>query len=100
MISNIIDDLATFFEQLAETREAVMKKREIQEQLRKTEEAQKVMKQQLQRSRLTPKNQEKDLFGDVNDPESAISTKVRVAKTQRLLESHGTRPNFYVVVQK
>lgn len=67
MLSNIIDDLATFFEQLAETRDAVMKKREIQEQLRKTEEAQKVMKQQLQRTRMTPKNQERDLFGDFDD---------------------------------
>ena len=67
LLSNIIDDLATFFEQLAETRDAVLKKREIQEQLRKTEEAQKVMKQQLQRTRMAPKNQEKDLFGDFND---------------------------------
>lgn len=40
------------------------------------------------------------LFGDVNDPESDISQKIRVAKTQKLLESHGTKPNFFVVVQK
>ena len=80
MISNIIDDLATFFEQLAETREAVMKKREIQEQLRKTEEAQKVMKQQLQRSRLKKKNQEKDLFGDFNDLKKTQMT-MRAAPT-------------------
>ena len=40
------------------------------------------------------------LFGDINDPDSAISAKLRVAKTQKLLESHGTQPNFFVVVQK
>lgn len=40
------------------------------------------------------------LFGDTLDPESAISKKIRSSKTQTLLENHGTRPNFYVVVQK
>lgn len=40
------------------------------------------------------------LFGDINDPESAISQKIASARTQKLLESHGTRPNFFVVVQK
>ena len=40
------------------------------------------------------------LFGDVNDPQSDISLKISVAKTQKLLESHGTKPNFFVVVQK
>lgn len=40
------------------------------------------------------------LFGDTKDPNSAISLKIARAKTERLLESHGTNPNFYVVVQK
>ena len=40
------------------------------------------------------------MFGDVNDPDSDISHKIAVAKTQKLLESHGTKPNYFVVVQK
>lgn len=40
------------------------------------------------------------LFGDVSDPESAIARRVRTSKTQRLLESRGTEPNYFVVVQK
>ena len=38
------------------------------------------------------------LFGDTLDPQSEISRKI--ASSQTLLESHGTKPNFYVVVQK
>ena len=40
------------------------------------------------------------LFGDMLDPNSDISKKVASSRTQKLLESHGTKPNFYVVVQK
>lgn len=40
------------------------------------------------------------LFGDTMDPDSEISKKIRRSKTQRLLDSRGTKPNFYVVVQK
>lgn len=40
------------------------------------------------------------LFGDIRDPSSSISRKIRTSKTQQLLESHGTKPNFFVVVQK
>ena len=40
------------------------------------------------------------LFGDTLDPQSEISRKIASSKTQTLLESHGTKPNFYVVVQK
>lgn len=40
------------------------------------------------------------LFGDVNDPASAISRKVATSRAQRLLESRGTEPNYFVVVQK
>lgn len=40
------------------------------------------------------------LFGDVNDPESAISRKIARSRTVKLLEKNGTKPNFYVVVSK
>ena len=40
------------------------------------------------------------LFGDTLDPQSEISRKIASSKTQTLLESHGTKPNFCVVVQK
>ena len=40
------------------------------------------------------------LFGDTLDPQSEISRKIASSKTQTLLASHGTKPNFYVVVQK
>ena len=40
------------------------------------------------------------LFGDTLDPNSDISKKIASSRTQKLLESHGTKPNFYVVVQK
>ena len=38
--------------------------------------------------------------GDTLDPQSEVSRKIASSKTQTLLESHGTKPNFYVVVQK
>lgn len=40
------------------------------------------------------------LFGDTNDPTSAISQKIAVAHTVKLLEHKKTKPNFYVVVTK
>ena len=40
------------------------------------------------------------LFGDVNDPESAVSRRIASTRTAKLLESSGTKPNFYVVVSK
>ena len=40
------------------------------------------------------------LFGDTLHPQSEISRKVASSKTPTLLESHGTKPYFYVVVQK
>ncbi len=40
------------------------------------------------------------LFGDINDPSSAIARKIRTSRTARLLEHKGTKPNFYVVVSK
>lgn len=40
------------------------------------------------------------LFGDVLDPASAISQKIRRSRTQKLLSEKGTKPNFYVVVQQ
>ena len=45
-------------------------------------------------------NPKTGLFGDTLDPQSEISRKIASSKTQTLLESHGTKPNFYVVVQK
>lgn len=38
------------------------------------------------------------LFGDTLDPNSDISQKIAKTKTQKLLESHGTQPNFYLVM--
>lgn len=40
------------------------------------------------------------LFGDVNDPESAISRKLASSRSETLLPHKGTKPNFFVVVQK
>ena len=40
------------------------------------------------------------LFGDVRDPESAISRRVATTRTQKLLEHKGTKPNYFVVVAK
>ncbi|MCD8340408.1 MAG: 4Fe-4S binding protein [Burkholderiales bacterium] len=40
------------------------------------------------------------LFGDVKDPHSEISRKIRSSRTVRLLEHKGTDPNFFVVVAK
>ena len=40
------------------------------------------------------------LFGDTLDPNSDISKKIASSRTQKLLESYGTKRNFYVVVQK
>ncbi|MBK8325293.1 MAG: 4Fe-4S dicluster domain-containing protein [Betaproteobacteria bacterium] len=37
-------------------------------------------------------------FGDLNDPASRISQRVRAGRTIRLLESRGTEPNYFVVV--
>jgi protein NrfC len=37
-------------------------------------------------------------FGDINDPSSTISRRVRTSRTMRLLEAKGTEPNFFVVV--
>ena len=40
------------------------------------------------------------MFGDVKDPQSAISERLRTSKTETLLPHKGTKPNFFVVVQK
>lgn len=40
------------------------------------------------------------LFGDIMDPDSAISQKVKSTRTVKLLEQKGTKPNFFVVVGK
>lgn len=40
------------------------------------------------------------LFGDIMDPQSEISRKIQTSRTQKLLEDKGTKPNFFVVVQK
>lgn len=37
-------------------------------------------------------------FGDLNDPSSTISRRVRTSRTMRLLEAKGTEPNLFVVV--
>ena len=39
-------------------------------------------------------------FGNVNDPESRISRRIAVSKTEKLLPHKGTKPNFFVVVTK
>ncbi|WP_443743947.1 4Fe-4S dicluster domain-containing protein [Sutterella sp.] len=39
-------------------------------------------------------------FGDVNDPESPISQRLARSRAERLLPQKGTRPNFFLVVQK
>lgn len=40
------------------------------------------------------------LFGDINDPESRISKTLATRRTETLLPEKGTKPNFFVVVQK
>lgn len=40
------------------------------------------------------------MFGDVSDPESPISRKLRAVKSEKLLPEKGTKPNFFVVVSK
>ena len=40
------------------------------------------------------------LFGDTLDPESAIYKKLHTARTTKLMEHRGTKPNFFVVVQQ
>ena len=40
------------------------------------------------------------MFGDVNDPHSAISKKIASSHTEKLLPHIGTKPNFFVVVSK
>ena len=40
------------------------------------------------------------MFGDIKDPKSAISERLRTSKTETLLPHKGTKPNFFVVVQK
>jgi protein NrfC len=40
------------------------------------------------------------LFGDINDPESAISRKTAKSRTLKLLAEKGTHPNYIVVVSK
>ena len=40
------------------------------------------------------------MFGDVNDPESPISRKIASSRTEKLMPHKGTKPNFFVVVQK
>lgn len=39
-------------------------------------------------------------FGDIHDPDSTISKRVAVSKTEKLLPHKGTQPNFFVVVTK
>lgn len=40
------------------------------------------------------------LFGDTSDPKSAISQKLKSSKSEQLMTHRGTKPNFYVVVEK
>ena len=37
-------------------------------------------------------------FGDLNDPGTEISRRIRNGRTVRLLEAKGTKPNYFVVV--
>ena len=39
------------------------------------------------------------MFGDVSDPNSDISRKIAVSKTEKLLPHKGTKPNYFVVVK-
>ena len=39
-------------------------------------------------------------FGDINDPSSAISQRLQHGRSERLMPQKGTRPNFFVVVNK
>lgn len=39
-------------------------------------------------------------FGNVADPESAVSQRIARSRTERLLPQKGTKPNYFVVVQK
>ena len=39
-------------------------------------------------------------FGNVADPESAVSQRIARSRTERLLPQKGTEPNYFVVVQK
>lgn len=39
------------------------------------------------------------MFGDVSDPDSDISRKIAVSKTEKLLPHKGTKPNYFVVVK-
>ena len=39
-------------------------------------------------------------FGDVKDPQSEISKKIASCRTELLMPNKGTKPNFFVVVQK
>lgn len=39
-------------------------------------------------------------FGDINDPSSAISQRLQHGRSERLMQQKGTRPNFFVVVNK
>ena len=38
--------------------------------------------------------------GDINDPSSAISQRLQHGRSERLMPQKGTRPNFFVVVNK
>jgi len=40
------------------------------------------------------------VFGDIQDPESAISREIASSRTVKLLEEKGTLPNFFVEVAK
>lgn len=50
-ISNIVDDLSNFFNQLREVRNEILRKREMEEQLRKQKAASEAMQQQLRQAR-------------------------------------------------
>ena len=39
-------------------------------------------------------------FGDVKDPDSEISERIRISYAVKLMEHKGTDPNFFVVVTK
>ena len=78
-------------------RDAVLKKREIQEQQRKSEEANKAIKQQLQRSKHEQKQETKDLFGDFdnlkkNQMTSRPPLPSRGGKLSPLGTLHGRQP--------
>ena len=40
------------------------------------------------------------IFGDLNDPDSPVSTAIRERRGQRLLEEKGTQPQVYYLARR